>query len=127
MPDKHDIGYGNPPKHSRFKKGQSGNPNGRPKGTKNLKTDLAEELAEQILVTEAGHQQPRSKQRAVLKSLVAKAINGNTHAIATLLGFIERQLPAGEDADGEKGLPASDEAILEQFSARLRAADGKGK
>ena len=126
MPDKYKVGHGKPPVHSRFKKGQSGNPNGRPKGTKNLKTDLAEELAEQILVTEAGHKKPVSKQRAMIKSLTAKSINGNTHAIATLLGFIERQLPAGEDADEDKRLSASDEAIREHFAARLHAADGKG-
>ena len=44
MGDEQPVGYGNPPKESRFKKGQSGNQRGRPKGSKNLKTDLAEEL-----------------------------------------------------------------------------------
>ncbi len=42
----YDVGYRKPPKHTRFKPGQSGNPRGRPKGTKNLKTDLIEELGE---------------------------------------------------------------------------------
>ena len=126
MSDKYEIGYGKPPEHRRFKKGQSGNPNGRPKGTKNLKTDLAEELAEKILVTEAGHQQPRSKQRAMIKRLIAEAISGNVNALNALLKLIERLLPASEDTDGEKRLHESDEAILEQFAARLRAADEKG-
>jgi len=44
MRDEQPVGYGNPPKESRFKKGQSGNRRGRPKGSKNLKTDLTEEL-----------------------------------------------------------------------------------
>ena len=39
-------------RHTRFRKGKSGNPQGRPKRTKNLKTDLIEELREQILVRE---------------------------------------------------------------------------
>ena len=36
----HDAGYGKPPRHSRFKKGQSGNPKGRPRGSRNFSTDL---------------------------------------------------------------------------------------
>ena len=44
----YEVGYGKPPKHTRFQPGQSGNPRGRPKGTKNLKTDLEEELSERV-------------------------------------------------------------------------------
>ena len=40
----YEVGYGKPPEHTRFQPGRSGNPRGRPKGTKNLKTDLVEEL-----------------------------------------------------------------------------------
>ena len=45
------LGCGKPPKHSQFEKGQSGNATGRLKGTKNLKTDLAGELQEILLVS----------------------------------------------------------------------------
>ena len=40
----YEVGYGKPPRHSRFVKGRSGNPRGRPPGTKNLKTLLSEAL-----------------------------------------------------------------------------------
>jgi hypothetical protein len=62
------VGYGKPPKHTQFKPGKSGNPQGRPKGTKNLKTDLAEELCEKILVHEGGQARKLSKQRALVKA-----------------------------------------------------------
>ena len=67
----YEVGYGKPPKHTQFEPGQSGNPRGRPKGTKNLKTDLMEELGEKILVREGEQARRVSKQRAVVMALVA--------------------------------------------------------
>lgn len=52
MTDEYEVGYRKPPRHTRFRKGQSGNPKGRPKGAKNLKTELEEELQEKIVVRE---------------------------------------------------------------------------
>ena len=49
--DEDNIGFGNPPKKSQFKKGQSGNPSGRPKGTRNFGTHLDEVLNTPITIT----------------------------------------------------------------------------
>lgn len=58
----YEVGYGKPPKRSQFKKGQSGNPEGRPKETKNLKTDLADELGETVTVRDGERVKTVSKQ-----------------------------------------------------------------
>lgn len=47
------VGYRKPPAKTRFQPGQSGNPNGRPKGSVNLKTDLRSELSERIRIWRA--------------------------------------------------------------------------
>lgn len=76
MAKDYETGFKKPPKKTRFKKGKSGNPKGRPKGTKNLKTDLEEELQELIHLKEGGKNKHVSKQRAVIKALMAKAVRG---------------------------------------------------
>jgi len=48
----YEIDRGKPPRHAGFQKGQSGNPEGRPKGSKNLGTLLSQALDEKVMVTE---------------------------------------------------------------------------
>jgi hypothetical protein len=120
MPSDDKTGYGKPPKHTQFKPGQSGNPAGRPKGTKNLKTDLEEELGEMIVVREGGNPKTVSKQRAMVKSLTAKAVHGDARAMAIAFDLMCRLLHADEAENTARGLSPDDKAILEAFENRLR-------
>src|ERR1700685_1747892 len=48
------VGRGNPPKHTQFRKGTTGNPKGRPKGSKNLSTYIMEAARDQVSATVGG-------------------------------------------------------------------------
>ena len=125
MAGEYEVGYGKPPKHTRFKKGRSGNARGRPRGARNLKTELQEELAETIQIKEDGKAKTISKQRAMLKSLTAKAVRGDTRAANVILNMVFR-LFHDEDAESELvDLTASDLAILKQFEESVLAAASK--
>lgn len=120
MSDKsYPIGYKKPPKTTQFKPGQSGNPKGRPKGTKNLGTDLQEELAEKILVTEGDKQHTLSKQRAMIKTMFAKALKGDMRAADALIKLIIG-LEQANAMNGEvESLSPEDQAILDEFAETI--------
>ena len=82
------IGYKQPPKAHQFRPGESGNPSGRTKGVRNFKSDLRDELAEMTSFCEGGHEVSISKQRAVIKRLVAYSEAGSDCLYAP--GFKER-------------------------------------
>jgi hypothetical protein len=112
------VGYGKPPKSGQFKRGKSGNPKGRPRGSLKLATDLAAELNEQITVREDGKARRVSKQRALIKSLMAKALQGDVRANAAVLALYARvitDLPDEEDNVVEE----NELQILRQFAPRL--------
>lgn len=115
----YEVGYGRPPLHAQFKPGQSGNPHGRPKGTKNLRTDLAEELSERITIREGDQAKRISKQRAVVKALVTRTLKGDARAAGLLTTMMMRLLDTGETAVDEiEPLEVDEREILEEFLRR---------
>ena len=119
----YEVGYRKPPVSTQFKPGNRGNPGnrkGRVKGSRNLKTDLLEELGERITLTEGQRPVKISKQRALIKALVVKGIKGDARAIETSLNLLLRL--TGSDAPEEAaGLSVYDQAILDEFLGRGEA------
>jgi len=120
-----EVGYGKPPKHTQFKPGRSGNPKGRPKGTRNLKTDLIEELSERVAITENGKPLRVSKQRLMVKALTARAVKGDTKAASILISLLAQTMGLDPQDSTKIDLAAEDDAILAAWMARTkRNADG---
>ena len=117
------VGFKKPPKRHQFQPGQSGNPNGRPKGARNFRTDLRKELSELLSIREEGREISISKQRALIKRLVASAVSGDARAIATVLSFCARTF--GDDGDDE--LASEDRDIVQAFARGPRKRGIKTK
>ena len=112
------VGYGKPPKTRQFKKGKSGNPRGRPKGSLNLATDLTAELGEHITVREDGRPRKVSKQRALIKSLMAKALQGDVRAMTSLLAIYARVI-TDPPLDDNQPIDTDELQVLRRFAPRL--------
>lgn len=84
------VGYGSPPRHSRYQPGQSGNPGGRPKGGQNLKTLFNKILNEQVALRDGAKVRKISKAEAVIRSVVVGALRGDPRSMAILLRLAEQ-------------------------------------
>jgi hypothetical protein len=85
-----EVGYCRPPMHNRFKPGQSGNPKGRAKGSKNLKTLFNKILNEEVALREGADVRKVSKAEAIMRGLVIGALKGDSRSIGTLFRLAEQ-------------------------------------
>ncbi len=115
------VGYCQPPEHSRFKKGQSGNPKGRPKGTINMNTILKKTLSETIDVEENGETKTISKMEAAVRKLIDEAIAGDMQAFRVLSVLTQAlQDPATGRSTAE--LESGDQKVLAILAQRFGSA-----
>jgi hypothetical protein len=121
MAKRSDVGYRRPPKETQFKRGESGNPSGRPKATVNMTTALTRTLSEPVEVeAEDGNTVTITKMEAAVKRLVDEAINGDMHAFRVLSVLTQvLQNPAGDDSENIEG---TDREVMQSLLRRFAAA-----
>jgi hypothetical protein len=118
----YEVGYGKPPKHTRFRQGQSGNPRGRAKNTRNLKTELRSVLDETLSLSMAGREVKLSARKAMLLALRNKALKGDTRAIGLMVAMLERLLPETLMEEVQNTVARDDLAIFAEAIDRHVAA-----
>ena len=119
MSDESDRGYKRPPKSGQFRAGQSGNPRGRPKGARNLKSDLDKILRKRIRIRENGETREISRQEAILLSLFNKAMQGgDVRAANAIVAMVLKLNPAVPADEAPEEVSESDRAIIEDYIKR---------
>ena len=111
----YEVGYGKPPKSGQFKPGQSGNPNGRPKGAKNFKTVLEDELLSKVPIKEHGKVRKVQKQEAMVKAILQKAMQGDVKAFNALVAAAGKFMGESLTTDAQSEVSPVDLEILEEF------------
>lgn len=124
MSDK--VGYRRPPASGQFKKGTSGNPKGRPKGSRNFVNLLEDELAQPIVVNENGKKARLPRIQVVVKRLVTGALQGDPKALITMIDIMRRtgQLDAKDD---QSLLPDNYESVLDSYVQSRKPAKPRGR
>jgi hypothetical protein len=111
MPEQEAVGYGRPPRHSRFKKGQSGNAKGRPRGKRNMASLVGDVLAQKVTITVNGKRKRVSSETAMLLRLREMALGGDMRALAMLLSLRAVHITDAEGA-GDHGLMAAEDIAI---------------
>jgi len=114
------VGYGKPPAKTQFKKGESGNPKGRPKGTRNLEADVKAMLQMPVPIErDSGRKKKISTQQASLLQLRAKALRGDQRALDRLLDLAARHNSETDARPVVEELTPDEQAIIELFRAKM--------
>ncbi|WNM63153.1 DUF5681 domain-containing protein [Candidatus Nitrospira neomarina] len=116
------VGYKQPPKHHQFKKGQSGNPQGRPRGHRNFASDVQAELQELIRVTEGQKVHTITKQRTLVKRTMEQALKGDLRAIEVMTKWYQRYLAEEGQEEDFTDVSPTDRAILQRALQQMREA-----
>src|SRR5690242_15708586 len=114
----YEVGRGKPPKGSQFPKGKSGNPRGRPKGSKNQRLVFQDVMARSVAVREGDKRRTLSSYEAMLLAQRNKALQGDSKAFATLMAQADRFGMFQEEETKETVLTAVQRTAIEAFLRR---------
>ena len=118
------VGYAKPPKHSRFRPGQSGNPKGKKKGTRSFSTEVRATLGMPVILTDSDRPRTVTTSTAALMRLREKALKGDSRSLDRLIE-LSRQY-GDEAAAAAQQITDEDAAILADYEARILQKHGGG-
>ena len=122
MPDRkrskraeYDVGYRRPPKATQFAAGKSGNPKGRPKGSRPVGAVLQDIIQQKVSVTENGRTRRIPALEVMLRRLANDAMRSDQRAIKLLLSLVDRYGESPETTVQLGDMLAEDETILAEY------------
>ncbi len=118
-----EVGYCKPPKQNQFVKGVSGNPKGRPKGSKNVFSVVLKAGQERITVTQNGKVRTMTKLEASAAQLSNKAAGGDPRATREMLFWSRQAEEALTSARPLDEVEDADRSVMESILMQIRKAD----
>jgi Family of unknown function (DUF5681) len=109
------VGYRHPPKGTRFKAGESGNPKGRPKGSRPVGSMLRDIIQQKVSVTEGGKTRKLPAIEVMFRRLANDAMRSDQKAIKLLLSLVDRYSESPEAKIELNEMLAEDEEILARY------------
>ena len=125
----YEVGYRKPPVHTRFKPGQSGNPRGRPRQAKGLKTLAREILTEKVAVRTATGEKKISRIEVAIQKTAELALKGNSKALGEILKLYSAAVPDVVESSSvgvAEDLTETDLAVLEALKLQILRGEGTG-
>jgi hypothetical protein len=124
----HDtVGYRKPPKSTQFKKGKSGNPTGRPRGSRGVSAVLRDVIRQKIPVTENGKTRRVPALEVMLRRLANDAMRNDPRALKLILSLVDRHAEAPESESRIDEVLAEDQEILARYLGKPSAAQDKAQ
>ena len=108
----YEVGYGRPPEHTQFQPGQSGNPKGRPRGSKSPLTLLREELQQKVTLREGDRVTTITKLEAIMKRIVNDTLGGKVSPTRLLFPLLQVFEAQDASAPEDRNLSLSDQELL---------------
>ena len=121
MSDDYKAGPRRPPLDTRWKKGQSGNPSGRRKGSRNTRTIWRDAMAQLVKVKVNGRLRTMTRREALILKLLDNAA-GDRKTLETVLKLDREFL--GFEIETDQEFDASDAEIVENYVRRRRTGGG---
>jgi hypothetical protein len=121
----YEVGDRRPPKHSQFKKGVSGNPKGRPKGSVNLRTRVTRQLRQTVTVTRNGRQVKMTKAELIALRVVDAAAKGDLKAATLALRLDDEAAAVMSKASSEEAFELPNQENLRFILSRLNSFVGE--
>jgi hypothetical protein len=117
--ESYEVGYGKPPRQSRFQKGASGNPKGRPKGSKNLATIILKESNQRVRINGPRGSRTVTKIEATVMQLGNKSAQGDLRASRDFIALVQHSEESLVSGAGPVAISELDQQVMESLRKRM--------